>query len=1230
LHGLISTTDAGVDVASRGPAATGLLARERFELRACLGQGAYGTVYEAFDRATGSVVALKVLDRLSADAILRFKREFRALHGLTHRNLVRLRELIQSDGQWLLSMELVAGTDFRHHVRPDDRAFDEAKLRPALVELAQGLSALHAAAHVHRDIKPSNIVVTPSGRVVLLDFGLVMGTSQHSQSMAFDIVGTPAYMAPEQAAQKELTAAADWYAVGVLLFECLTGRLPFEGAPLQLILAKQQVSAPRPRELDPRVPFDLDALAADLLERDPERRIGGEEVLRRLEGMGTSLRPDSAPSLSPASLTRTHAGTFVGRQAELSQLRDSFLRTREGGVATVSVYGESGVGKTRLVQHFVDEVMLDHDALVLRGRCYERETMPYKALDGIVDALSRELRRLPVEKVKALLPLRAGLLPLVFPVLARVRGVTEMSASTRGAQDRVALRALVFTALRDLFARLAEARSLVVIIDDFQWADAESVALLSELLRPPDAPSLLLIVTARDVESAAKEVRQGLDMVASADARHARVELSRLSHEESVGLALQLMSERNVEVAESIAREADGHPMFVEVLVDHHATSGECKDSSLDDALRSKTKMLDKLSSDLLVMVCTAGVPVPKASLREALDTDAASFFGALDGLRALRFVRVHRRSDEEYVEPIHDRVRAAILKGVAEEDTSQRHAVLARALESNRNADRERVALHWHAAKQPERAAACAILAGDQATETLAFAKAARMYGWALRLMPALPDHQRLLVKLAESTANAGRSSEAADLFLKAAEGASASEGLELRRRAAEHLIQSGRIDAGLEIGAQLLASVGLSLPRSRSAQVTRASWHWLKRSVRRETFVARRPDQIPHEQLLRADILWSLSTAIGPVQPFLAAALQAQHFLLALDTGETGRIAQAMAIDIFGLYFMGRHGQVHARLAQAKALAASVDRPEVHALVEYMDGLVSAQDGYLLQSVASGERVVRILSEECIGQQWLSGLAAVTTLSFSAETGDFAAVIERFPRIMRELSERGDPYSRAQGLLWAAALYYVAIDQPAEARKSLNECAVLGDNDLLLSTLSQFRLGAYEGHEQIGDDLLRHAARLTNSGTMKLPFQFGLTRLNLGLAALSSARRSPDRKRLLAFAHEQHRKVRAACRSEAHRAGIVLMLEAAILDVEGDLPRAIEVYTRAQRGSEALGWRLPSLVATLRKAQLVGGSEQKRIYGEIERDMGAQGVVNPLRFMGSLLPGVVDLSRL
>ncbi len=186
------------------------------------------------------------------------------------------------------------------------RALDEARLRTALVQLALALQALHARGLVHRDVKPNNVLVTPAGRVVLLDFGLVAHVDQSESS----VVGTPAYMAPEQCFVQEIGPPADWYGVGALLYEALTGALPFTGPALQVLKDKQEGLPRRPGELV-GAPEDLDALCMELLAVDPAARPDAATVLARLEP--TAIRTAPTPTAPFLFIGRVREPRHLGR-----------------------------------------------------------------------------------------------------------------------------------------------------------------------------------------------------------------------------------------------------------------------------------------------------------------------------------------------------------------------------------------------------------------------------------------------------------------------------------------------------------------------------------------------------------------------------------------------------------------------------------------------------------------------------------------------------------------------------------------------------------------------------------------------------------------------------------------------------------------------------------------------------------------------------------------------------
>src|SRR5439155_1814136 len=200
--------------------------------------------------------------------------------------------------QWFFTMELVRGKNFVEHV---GRPCDEARLRAVLPQLVSALDAIHRAGHVHRDIKPSNVLVGHDGRLVLLDFGLII--AQHERAQSKDdvwMIGTPAFMAPEQAEGSVVGPAADWYGVGVMLFLALTGVMPFEGSATEILLAKRSREAPAPHDRAKNVPADLDALCIDLLRTDPSQRPTAEAIRARL---GMPASDASSQSMEPPDRT---------------------------------------------------------------------------------------------------------------------------------------------------------------------------------------------------------------------------------------------------------------------------------------------------------------------------------------------------------------------------------------------------------------------------------------------------------------------------------------------------------------------------------------------------------------------------------------------------------------------------------------------------------------------------------------------------------------------------------------------------------------------------------------------------------------------------------------------------------------------------------------------------------------------------------------------------------------
>ncbi|MEA2490911.1 MAG: eukaryotic-like serine/threonine-protein kinase [Acidobacteriota bacterium] len=689
----------------------------RFQVRRRIGSGAFGVVYEAFDPVRNQVVALKALRHATPDALYRFKREFRSVTHIAHRNLVRLYELIVEGEQWLVSMELIRGTTFIEHVRreaplpgtgdaepglPPMRA-DIGRLRVALAELAAGVSALHSAGKLHRDIKPSNVLVADDRRVVLLDFGLVTDTDTRATAESTSTSGTPAYMSPEQGGGEPLGPASDWYSVGIMLYDTLTGHVPFGGTYVEVINQKRSGDIPPPSTIASGIPEDIDALCRDLLRRDPRERPTGEEILRRLAGS----RPKAATP-KPAPLT-----PIVGRDRHLRALREAFDESVSGTPSTVCVSGVSGAGKTALIRAFLARLRDEApELLVLTGRCYPGESMPYKGADSLVDALHRYLSRLQPHELEVLLPRDIAAAEQLFPVLCDVADVvrSRRRGGTTVAPGQLDLRRRAFAAMRELFLRVCDRTPLVLVIDDLQWADVDSAELLLDILRPPDAPALLFLAAYRSDEAQASPFVRAF----RAEMPVRDVEVPALTLDDSRQLAAELLRGSRADpgdVAKMIADAAGGDPSLIDELARSFVLAGDTvphampeRDAIIQEVLQVRLRALEPGAARMLQYVAMNARPILIPGLRLVFRRD--DFDDVMATLVAQHLIRTRATPAGEAVEAYHARVAQAAVALLSEDELRDMHAVLAFALESIPGTDAALLAEHFAAAGIHGRAA--------------------------------------------------------------------------------------------------------------------------------------------------------------------------------------------------------------------------------------------------------------------------------------------------------------------------------------------------------------------------------------------------------------------------------------------------------------------------------------------------------------------------------------------
>jgi eukaryotic-like serine/threonine-protein kinase len=1058
-----------------------LLGGGRFRLLRRLGAGGMGVVFEALDQERATEVAVKTLTRLDAHGIYRLKNEFRALADVLHPNLVRLHDLIGDEQLWLFSMELVRGSELDTWVRPSG-AFDLERVRSAFSQLARGVRAIHAAGLLHRDLKPSNVLVEAcSGRVVILDFGLVSDPERGGRGQTRDtnVSGTPHYMAPELIAGAAASVASDAYALGVMLFEALTGRLPFDGRVFSIMQRKQSEPAPRAKSLVPELPDELDALCAALLERDPSARPDVDGILRALGAEPTSdLAADAARASQPTAAPGRVERTVLGRGAELALLRECYTAARLGTPTLVHVCGESGIGKSALVEAFLQELHSEAPAIALSGRCYERENVPYKAFDRVIDDLTRHLRSLSDVDAASLLPRDIGSLALAFPVLARTGAIAKRSA--RPAQDANEQRRRAFGALAELLARIRDREPLVIYVDDLHWLDLDSTLLFEHLFSEPEPPPFLFVVTGRSDGDASLTTR-----VLDAAKQNRRMSvhelaLGPLSEAAAHKLAALLLGE-SAAVA-SVAQESAGNPFFVGELArasrrrhDERGRAGEHAEResanvSLEQTLRERAALLGDDANALLSVLALCGRPVPADVLvRAAGPCDDPH--RALDALRGAHLIR---ETGQRHYDCYHDRIRAAVSGGLTELGSRLLHRQLAQAWDERGQADPEILYAHWLAAGQPERAGRHAVAAAEKASTSLAFARAAALLAHAIELLPRDEvDRLGLRARRAEALSCAGRWTEAAHAYGEAGDhAAGAPEREELAFFSALHFLGSGHGDAGMPLLRALFESAGVRWPRTRTGAfvsgMLRLGWVLLRAgSARKRRERARKVGQLPDVFDLTR---WLGGASFVPVYDLARGLYFMSVFISrALRSGDDAFAGVALAM-LSALLSGSKHTRERARAYGRRAveLARSHTHEAIASAALSCVAYASLLDGRPGATLALGLEAERFAQARGHGPAypaWAARAAQAYGLLWMGRLGECARVFAENARFARD---NGNPLAEIGG---DCALRHLATGDLASAHALMDRKArvldALGASGMLRELADRERIFCllYEG---------------------------------------------------------------------------------------------------------------------------------------------------------------------
>ncbi|GAB4566731.1 MAG: hypothetical protein Tsb0020_18720 [Haliangiales bacterium] len=638
---------------------------------------------------------------------------------------------------------------------PLSERVDLERLGDVLAQLAEALNALHTAGLVHRDLKPSNVLVNREGRAVLMDFGIMADTRRPRELTAVGSTqGTPAFMAPEQIRGERGTAATDWYAFGVILYYLLTERLPYEGERARIFTDKQIIDPVVPSHFTAEIPTSLEQLCLALLSREPQRRPTSREVLHAL---------GRAPARERASsdMVEIKRKVFVGRSNERQQLSEIYQDVASGATACVTIAGGSGIGKTCLMERWLSETAaaaafyrssLPPSAtpkgspttglLVLNGHCHEREDVPYKAFDSVMDQVSQHIASWTPQRRKDDLPADLLLLVRLFPVLRRIPECDiALTRISRQSQD---MRPQAVRAVRAVIGALAEHQPTIIWIDDAQWIDADSVDLLLGLLETGSErrPARLLVaLCVRQERDAASEspalalLRQSLKRRPSCH----HIELGPLSTDEQQAL-IQAFGARldQAAIGDAAWQQSSGHPMLLTELARYAAShpGQSTQQRQLDEILWRRVQRLPEVARALFEVVALVGGHAPLRILADAAALPHEDRERALALLEVGQLARITRAGHEPWIDAYHGKLRDAVIAHLDPDHARRLHRALARALDEWPEAPPLARAQHWQAAGEHERAATSLLVAADDATQKLAFQLAKTHYRAALSLL--------------------------------------------------------------------------------------------------------------------------------------------------------------------------------------------------------------------------------------------------------------------------------------------------------------------------------------------------------------------------------------------------------------------------------------------------------------------------------------------------------------
>jgi len=571
----------------------GHVIKERYQIEHKVGEGPLSTVLKATDTYLNRTVALKILSpAFSEETVNRFMRQAQQIIDLDQRNIVRVFDWDNDRGYSFRVEEFMAGQTLQDLLADSDLARGRpAQGQPPLptdtgldiaLDIARALEYAHSRGVIHSDLKPENVFLTADG-AKLSDFGL--GHLEEGRNLLDGplLFLTPSYLAPEQILGQLLDGRTDLYALGVMLYQLLTGHLPFEGSDREVLQAHLRQAPRPPRELNPQISLALEHLILKLLAKNPNDRFASAQQARRIT---------SSLIIGAEDVTRRRRPPLVGREKPLETLQTCWEEARAGRGQLVFVTGEPGIGKTSLAQQATAQ---SQPPVLLIGRCQKLEGGP--AYQLFAEVLRAYLATAPAESLRqALRPrfprLRSGqagqaLRPRsgqaqvrlldeqarqllgnfahLVPEMRRVLPDLPQPPPLEPKQEQLRLMA----SLTQFIKRATQEQPWLLVLDDLQWADQNSLELLRYLGRHAPSMALLTIGIYHDAQLKRDHPRLETLRELSGHPTYRHIRLGRLD-QAGVGQVLTNIWQQPVPAAltEKIYQHTGGNPFYVEEVAE--------------------------------------------------------------------------------------------------------------------------------------------------------------------------------------------------------------------------------------------------------------------------------------------------------------------------------------------------------------------------------------------------------------------------------------------------------------------------------------------------------------------------------------------------------------------------------------------------------------------------------------------------------------------------------------